>query len=73
MGRKVAAAIVMALVLWGLAIPLAPYLSPRAPLLAQLVALGALCAFGLALYFALIHVSGAQPMGMLLKRLRRGG
>ncbi len=69
----VAAAIVMALVLWGLAIPLAPYLSPRAPLLAQLVALGALCAFGLALYFALIHVSGAQPMGMLLKRLRRGG
>jgi putative peptidoglycan lipid II flippase len=69
----VAASIVMALILWGLAIPLAPYLSPSAPLIAQLVALGALCAFGFALYFALVHVTGAQPMGMLLKRLRRGG
>ena len=69
----VVAALVMAGILWGLALPLAPYLSPSAPLLAQLLALGALCGFGLVLYFALVHVSGAQPMGLLLRRLRRAG
>jgi putative peptidoglycan lipid II flippase len=36
------------------------------------VALGALCGFGMALYFVLVHVTGAQPMGLLLRRLRRG-
>lgn len=69
----IVAAIVMALVLWGLSIPLAPCLRPSAPLVVQLVALGALCGFGMVLYFAAVHFSGAQPLGMLLKRLRRGG
>ena len=69
----IAASIVMALVLWGLAIPLGPYMTPHAPLIVQLVALGALCTLGAALYFALVHYSGAQPLGLLLKRLRRNG
>lgn len=68
----IGASIVMALVLWGLAIPLAPYMNPHAPLIVQLVVLGVLCGFGMALYFAIVHFSGAQPLGMLLKRLRRG-
>lgn len=67
----VVAALAMAAILWGLSIPLAPYLSPGAPLIVQLVALTALCVFGAALYFAAIHFSGAQPMGQLLRRLRR--
>jgi putative peptidoglycan lipid II flippase len=35
--------------------------------------LGALCTIGLVAYFAAVHFTGVQPMGMLLKRLRRGG
>jgi hypothetical protein len=42
-----------------------------APFILQLIALGALIVVGLVLYFALAHVTGAQPMGMLLRRLRR--
>ena len=72
-GLIIGASLVMAAVLWGLAIPLGPYLTPRAPLIVQLVALGALCALGMGLYFALVHVSGAQPLGQLMRRLRRSG
>jgi putative peptidoglycan lipid II flippase len=67
----VAAAVLMGAVLWALATPLAPYMTPAAPLIVQLVALGALCTFGAALYFAAVHFSGAQPLGLLLRRLRR--
>jgi putative peptidoglycan lipid II flippase len=67
----VGAALLMAAVLWGLSLPLAPYLSPTAPLLVQLVALGAVCVFGAALYFILVHMSGAQRLDLLLRRLRR--
>ena len=63
----------MALILWGLAIPLAPYMTPHAPLIVQLVALGALCVLGAGLYFVAVHVTGAQPLGVLLRRLRRNG
>jgi putative peptidoglycan lipid II flippase len=67
----IVAALVMAGILWGLSMPLAPYLSPSAPLIVQLVALTALCVLGAALYFAAVHFSGAQPLGQLLRRLRR--
>ena len=63
----------MALVLWALAIPLAPYMLASAPLLLQLVVLGGLMTLGFALYFAAVHFSGAQPLGLLLKRLKRNG
>ena len=67
----IAAAVVMAVVLWALAIPLGPYMRPHAPLIVQLVALGGLCVFGAALYFALVHFSGAQRLDTLLGRLKR--
>jgi len=67
----IVASLVMAAVLYGLSFPLAPYLSPKAPLIAQLVALGAVCAFGAGLYFVLVHVTGAQRLDVLMSRLRR--
>ena len=70
-GLILAAAALMAALLWGLAIPLAPYLATTAPLLLQIVALGALVVVGMVVYFGLVHVTGAQPMGQLLRRLRR--
>jgi putative peptidoglycan lipid II flippase len=67
----IAASLVMAAILWGFAIPLAPYLASTAPLLIQIVALGGLVAIGMLVYFALVHLTGAQPLGQLLRRLRR--
>ncbi|MEQ1900850.1 MAG: murein biosynthesis integral membrane protein MurJ [Devosia sp.] len=67
------ASVVMAAILWGLAQPLAPALATTAPLFVQLLALGGLVALGLAIYFAMVHVTGAQPLGLLLRRLRRNG
>jgi len=71
-GLIIVCSVVMALVLWGLSIPLAPFFTAHAHLVLQLIALGALCAIGAVVYFVLVHVTGAQPLGMLLKRLRRG-
>jgi putative peptidoglycan lipid II flippase len=61
----------MAALLWGLAIPLQPWLSSAAPLPMQIIALGALVLAGMAIYFGLVHVTGAQRLGALLGRLRR--
>ena len=72
-GLIIASSIGMALVLWALAIPLAPYMLASAPLLLQLVVLGGLMTLGFALYFAAVHFSGAQPLGLLLRRLKRNG
>jgi putative peptidoglycan lipid II flippase len=63
----------MALTLMGLHWPLAAIFAPGASLLPQIVALLALCVVGFVGYFAAIHLSGVQPLGMLLRRLRRGG
>jgi putative peptidoglycan lipid II flippase len=63
--------VLMAGVIWLLAQPLRPWLASSAPLVLQLVALGGLVSFGLALYFGLAHVSGAQKLDVLLSRLRR--
>ena len=41
------------------------------PLLFQIGALAAICLFCSALFFALVHFSGAQPLGAVLSRLRR--
>ena len=70
-GLIVLSAAIMAAILWGLAIPLAPYLATTAPLAIQILALGGLVAVGMVVYFALVHVTGAQPMGQLLRRLRK--
>jgi putative peptidoglycan lipid II flippase len=61
----------MAAILWALAIPLAPWLASSAPLPLQVVALGGLVFVGMAVYFGLVHLTGAQPLSQLLRRLRR--
>ena len=48
-------------------------LATGSPFYIQASVLAALVVFGMALYFTLIHISGAQPLGLLLKRLRRAG
>jgi putative peptidoglycan lipid II flippase len=70
-GLIVLSAAIMAAILWGLAIPLAPYLATSAPLAIQIFALGGLVAVGMVVYFGLVHMTGAQPLGQLLRRLRK--
>ncbi len=72
-GLIIVCSVVMGVVLWGVSIPLAPAFGLHANIIVQLVALAFLCGLGFVLYFVLVHITGAQPMGMLLKRLRRGG
>ena len=63
----------MALLLLSLYWPLAGIFVAGGSIALQVIALAALCAIGLFAYFAAIHVSRVQPMGQLLRRLRRGG
>jgi putative peptidoglycan lipid II flippase len=63
----------MAIVLYGLALPLGGVFESGRSLLVQLIALAGLIGLGLVGYFAAVHLTRVQPMGMLLKRLRRGG
>lgn len=63
----------MALLLLGLYWPLSGVFAPEGPLLPQAVLLLVFCVVGLVGYFAAVHFTKVQPMGMLLKRLRRGG
>jgi len=37
----------------------------------QALALLAICVFGTGVYFTLVHITGAQPLGQLVRRLRR--
>ena len=46
--------------------------APGAPFLIQAAALFGICLFGAASYFTLVHFTGAQPLGQLLARPRRG-
>ncbi|RDE09493.1 murein biosynthesis integral membrane protein MurJ [Pelagibacterium lacus] len=68
-----AIALVMAALLWLLAGWAAPIFAPGAGFALQALLLLALCSFGAGLYFALLHVTGVQPLGPLLARLRRRG
>lgn len=70
-GLIILIAALMAGLLYGLSQLMAAWLLPSAPLLVQLLVLGALVSIGLLVYFALIHLLRVQPMGQLLKRLRR--
>ena len=49
------------------------YLASGAPLWQQAGVLAVLVAFGMVTYFTLVHITGTQPLGLLLRRLRRGG
>ena len=64
--------LVMGCALWLLARQGAAHLMSGVPLWRQAGVLASLIGFGVMLYFTLIHVSGTQPLGLLLRRLRRG-
>jgi len=72
-GLIVGCSVAMGAVLYALSIPLAPFFARSAHLIVQLVALSFLCGVGFVLYFVLVHVTGAQPLGMFVKRLRQRG
>ncbi|SFV37799.1 putative peptidoglycan lipid II flippase [Devosia crocina] len=63
----------MALTLYFLAERGATHLMSGAPFWRQAGALALLILYGVAFYFTLIHITGTQRLGMLLKRLRRRG
>ena len=48
-------------------------LATGSPIYIQASVLAALVAFGMLFYFTLVHISGAQPLGQMLARLRRRG
>ncbi|RYE84273.1 MAG: lipid II flippase MurJ, partial [Hyphomicrobiales bacterium] len=56
--------------LWLAVAGLGPVFDPGYPFLIQALALLVLCVGGAGLYFALVHLSGVQRLGLLLKRLR---
>ncbi|HVY51399.1 MAG TPA: murein biosynthesis integral membrane protein MurJ [Devosia sp.] len=66
----VVAAIVMAGVVWGIARVFGASLSASAPLAVQLICLGVTILAGALVYFGLVHVTGAQRLGELI-RIRR--
>ena len=75
--RKHILIIVISLVMGGVLYALAQrgthLLATGSPFLVQAGVLAALMVFGITLYFVLVHITGAQPLGLLLKRLRRRG
>ena len=64
---------VMAGALYGAVVLLGPVFDPGYFFPLQALALAALCVLGAALYFALLHVTGVQPLQGLVRRLRRRG
>jgi putative peptidoglycan lipid II flippase len=71
--RLLAAALAMGAGLWLAWQWLAPWLQPQSPLVEQVAALGALCAGGALLYFALAFASGGADVATLKRSLRRSG
>jgi len=49
----------------------AHHVAPGAPLWRQAAVVGALIVYGVVFYFTLLHVTGTQRLGLLLRRLRR--
>lgn len=70
-GLIVLLTLIMSGTLYGLVLLLGPVFDPGYFFPVQALALLALCILGAALYFALVHLSGVQPLGGLLRRLRR--
>jgi putative peptidoglycan lipid II flippase len=71
-GLIIAASLVMAAVVWAVGRGLAGAMQPTAHLAIQIAALGFTVGLGVLLYFALVHLTGAQRLDLLLRRLRRG-
>ncbi len=71
-GMIVLVSLALGLGLWGGAAIAAPLLAPAAGLVVQVIALAVLILAGLVAYFALVHVTGVQKLGVLAAGLRRG-
>ena len=67
----IGSSLAMAGVLYLLAQRAGTIFASGAPLLLQIAALFAICVFGTLVYFTLVHITGAQKLGMLFRRLRR--
>lgn len=67
----VVASLVMAGALWLFAQRAQAIFASGVTLPLQALALFAICLFGMVLYFFIVHVTGAQPLGQLVRRLRR--
>ncbi|MFD1253766.1 putative peptidoglycan biosynthesis protein MurJ [Devosia equisanguinis] len=65
--------LVMGAALWLLAARGQHLLASGTPFWLQASVLGVLILFGVVTYFTLVHVSGTQRLGLLLRRLRRRG
>ena len=57
--------------LWVLSQHGAHHIASGSPLWRQVLVVGALIAYGVVFYFTLVHFSGTQRLGMLLRRVRR--
>ena len=71
--RLVAAAAVMAVVLEYASGYLAAYLGSATPLYVQILALGALVALAMVVYFAVAFLIGGADLGMIRRNMKRGG
>lgn len=49
----------------------AHHIAAGAPLWRQVAVVGALIVYGVVFYFTLVHITGTQRLGTLLRRLRR--
>lgn len=72
-GLIILISVVMGGALWLLAERGAAYFVPGVPLWQSAGLLAVLVGFGMVTYFTLVHVSGAQRLGLLLRRMRRRG
>jgi putative peptidoglycan lipid II flippase len=70
-GLIAVATLVMALTLWLGVVWLGPVFAPRYNFALQALALFGLCVMGAGLYFAIIHLTGVQKLGGLVRRFRR--
>ncbi|SFZ84876.1 putative peptidoglycan lipid II flippase [Devosia enhydra] len=73
LGLILLSALVMAGLLWGLLLTIAPVFTPGGSFVLQALALAGLCAIGFLVYFGAVHWSGAMRLGALLRRLKRSG
>jgi putative peptidoglycan lipid II flippase len=67
----IACSLIMGAVLYGLAQHAGPIFASGYSFPMQALSLLIICTYGFVLYFTLIHFSGAQPLGMFIRRLRR--
>ena len=72
-GLIILISVVMGLALYLLSTRGAAHMMTTRPIWEQVGVLGVLVLFGMVVYFTLVHVTGTQRLGLLLRRMRRRG